>query len=147
MCLSTMPKLFHGCDTSSKWKHGGAYTFTQGGEDIYTFYVEPRHERPFPIPESPFGKCDVWYKFFYDEFYLYGGLFAGSDFGQSALLPNLRRCGVVSEWRFDYRVEPSDDGTEWEAYGRLPIGSQMWDCVRSAMVDSGGPSNIGCGGS
>jgi hypothetical protein len=35
---------------------------------------------------------------------------------------------------------------EWNAYGRLPIGSQMWDCVRKAVVDSGGPSDIGCGG-
>lgn len=145
-CLDTMPKLFHGCDTSSKWKHGGVYTFSQGDDDLYTYYVEPRHVRPDPIPEKTIGLCDVWYKFFYDEFYISGGLFAGNDFGQDKLLPNLRRCGVVSEWRFDYKDEPDNNNVEWDAYGRLPIGSQMWGCVRQAMIDAGGPSDMGCGG-
>ncbi|KAF2468348.1 uncharacterized protein BDR25DRAFT_344341 [Lindgomyces ingoldianus] len=146
-CTDTMPKIFHECDTSTNWKHGGAYTFSKGQDDIYTYYVEPRHERPDPIPTKLPGKCDVWYKFWYDEFYIYGGLWAGNDWGQGQLLPNLRRCGIVSEWRFTYKEEPDKDGVEWEAYGRLPIGAQQWNCVRQAVVDSGGPSDIGCGGS
>jgi hypothetical protein len=150
-CLAVMAELIDGCDTdSATWKHGGGFTWATdpGSPDAeYSFSVRAQKERNWPIGAKK-GKCDVWYKFpFYDEFYIYGGGFAGGDFGQNALLPNLRRCGPVHEWRFDYYPEIQDDGMEWNAYGRLPVGAQQWDCVRRAMVDSGSQGDIGCGGS
>lgn len=140
-CKESLLHTIHGCDTNSHWKHGGVYTW---GDGNYEYYFTPKRDRPAQPDKVP-GKCDVWYKFWYDEFYIYGGGWAGHDHGQEKLLPNLRRCGVVSEWRFDYREDPQDE-IEWEAYGRIPIGAQQWDCVRQAVVDSGGPSDIGCGG-
>jgi hypothetical protein len=151
-CISAIGKLFHGCDTSSGWKYGGGYTFSEGKDDkrvdVYSYSVDPRRDRPSPIPEKLPSHCDVWFKFFngYDEFFVSGGLWAGDDWGQSKLLPNLRRCGLVMSWKFEYRAEPGQDGLEWDAYGTLPIGAQQWNCVRQAVVDSGGAPDIGCGG-
>ncbi|KAF2108566.1 hypothetical protein BDV96DRAFT_587435 [Lophiotrema nucula] len=148
-CLDTMPKLFHGCDTSSKWKHGGVHTFSQGDDDIYTYYLEPRHTRPDPIPDSPPALCNVWSKFAHVEFTISGGLFAGNDHGQGTLLPSLRTCGVVTDWEFHYKDsgEPDENNIEWDATGSLPLGSQMWGCVRWAMIQAGAPESLGCGGS
>ncbi|KAH8727070.1 hypothetical protein GQ44DRAFT_758170 [Phaeosphaeriaceae sp. PMI808] len=151
-CTDTVPKLFHGCDTSSGWKHGGAYTFRKGEgnnrKDVYAYSFDPKRDRPNPIPAKLPSKCDVWFKFFngYDEVFVSGGLWAGDDWGQSRLLPNLRRCGALTGWRFDYRAEPGKDGLEWDAFATLPIGHQQWNCVRQAVVDSGGAADIGCGG-
>ncbi|KAF2036697.1 hypothetical protein EK21DRAFT_106011 [Setomelanomma holmii] len=149
-CIDVMPQIIHGCDKQSQWKYGGAIYFNQAdGKTQYEYSIAPQKDRPTPIPDKVSGKCDVWYKFpYYDEFFIYGAQFAATDFGQDKLLPNLRRCGVVSEWAFDYQENP--DGTqgnyEWRAYGRIPIGAQQWDCVRQAVVNAGGPSDIGCGG-
>jgi hypothetical protein len=143
-CMDSIPHIIDDCDTTTRWKHGGAHIW---GDEAYVYYVTPKHERPTPAPEKVPGKCDVWYKFWYDEFYIYGGGWAGDDHGQSVLLPRLRDCGVVSEWRFDYYPDIQSDGMEWNAYGRIPIGAQQWDCVRKAVVAAGGPADIGCGGS
>lgn len=151
-CTKTMLRLFHDCDTQSQWKHGGGFTFSEGKDnnrvDVYTYYVDPKHARPDPPPARLPSSCDVWYKFFggYDEFFVSGGLWAGDDWGQSQLLPNIRRCGAVTAWRFNYRAEPDGNGIEWDAYGTLPIGAQQWNCVRQAIVDSGGAPDVGCGG-
>lgn len=85
---------------------------------------------------------------FYDEFYIYGGLWADTDHGQEKLMPSLRHCGVVSESAFDYLLNPDDSGAdyEWRAYGRLPVGAQQWIRVKQAVIDSGGPGDIVCGG-
>ncbi|KAF1817297.1 hypothetical protein P152DRAFT_14723 [Eremomyces bilateralis CBS 781.70] len=145
-CNSAMSKIFHGCDTSTNWKHGGAYAFTKDKKEIYTYLVEPARSRPDPIPAKLPGTCDVWYKFWHAEFFIHGGLWAEGDYGQDKLLPNLRRCGVVTAWKFEYREESDKDNLEWYAYGHLPVGAQQWNCVRQAVVDSGGPPDIGCGG-
>lgn len=148
-CKAVMADLIDGCDTNShEWKHGGRFVWAtdpNSPDAEYTFNMRAKRARNTPVGKRV-GKCDVWYKFWYDEFFISGGGFAGADHGQSQLLGNLRRCGVVSEWRFDYYDKIQDDGTEWNAYGRIPIGAQQWDCVRRAMVDSGSQGDIGCGG-
>lgn len=141
-CMESMPKILHHCDTDSGYKHGAAMTW---GDEEFVYYINPKHERP--AMDEPAGSCDVYYKFLYDEFWIYGAGWAGDDHGQSELLPNLRRCGVVSSWTFEYYDEYSDAGMEWKAKGKLPVGAHQWDCVRQAVVDSGGPPNLGCGGS
>jgi hypothetical protein len=140
-CKESLLHTIYGCDINSHWKYGGVYTW---GNESYAYYFAPKRDRPAQ-PDKVSGKCDVWYKFWYDEFCIYGGGWASHDHSQEKPLPNFRRCGVVSEWRFDYRDDPQDD-IEWEAYGRMPIGAQQWDCVRQVVVDSGGPSDIGCEG-
>jgi hypothetical protein len=146
-CLDALPKIFHhNCDTDSQWKHGGSVTYNKGDEAAYTWYMEPRHARPLPIPAKASAKCEVWWKATHVEFFISGGLWAGDDYGQSQLLPNLRGCGDVTAWTFDYNEEPKEDGREWEAYGRLPYWGDQWGCVRQAMIDAGADGDFGCGG-
>jgi hypothetical protein len=142
-CIDSMPKLIKDCDKGSRWKLGGAVIW---GDETYVYYITPKHERPLPAPGKLPGKCDVWYKFLWDSFTVYGGGWAGNDHGQNKLLPNLRRCGALTKWKFEYLEEPFEDGMEWKATGRLPIGAQQWNCVRKAVVDSGGPSDVVCHG-
>lgn len=147
-CTTSMSKLFHSCDTQSGWKHGGAYTFSEGKDnnrvDVYTYFMDPKHVRPDPPPARLPSSCDVYYKFLYDEFFVSGGLWAGDDEGMSRFRSNIRRCGAVTAWKFKYKTEPDSNGFEWDAYGTLPIGRQ-WNCVRQAIVDSGGAPDVVCG--
>ncbi|KAF2734646.1 hypothetical protein EJ04DRAFT_602331 [Polyplosphaeria fusca] len=145
-CISVFKDLIDGCDTNDHLrKHGGGFTWASNGKQEYQFTIAPVRERP-TRSRTP-GKCDVYYKFLYDEFFLRGGGFAGYDYGQDQLLPKLRSCGVVSEWKFTYFDElADDDDAEWEAYGRLPIGSQQWGCVRDAMQGAGHEGSLKCGG-
>ncbi|KAF2869219.1 hypothetical protein BDV95DRAFT_621072 [Massariosphaeria phaeospora] len=146
-CLDVLPDLVTGCDGASRWKTGGVSRFQDGDDDIYTFMFTPKHDRPSPVPSEAPGWCDVYFKFPapYNEFYIYGGLWAGNDHGQGQLLPNVRRCGVVTDWEFEYYEEPDKDGYEWKAWGKIPIGAQQWGCIANAVKDSHGPE-ITCGG-
>jgi hypothetical protein len=146
-CEDVFTDLLDNCQKKFKtWRHGGTFSWATnpGTDDEYMFQIDPRRERPMPVGQSH-GSCQVWYKFFYNEFILYGGMFAGDDWGQKVLLPKLRNCGVVSEWKFEYYDEVQDDGVEWRSTGRLPIGAQQWNCVKNAMKDAGGP-DMKCGG-
>lgn len=84
------------------------------------------------------------YKFLYNSVWIHGGGWADDEDRRNLLADNVRRCGVVTKWTFDWYEDASSDGMEWEAYGRLPIGGQMGGCVRQAIVDSGGPSDVEC---
>jgi hypothetical protein len=145
-CVEKMYKLLNDCDVDSTFKHGGSLTIARGDNPLYEYSAYGYHNRPDPIPAEKPAKCDVWYKFFYNEFFISGGLFAGSDHGQDYLLPNLRKCGVVSEWWFEYKGSIEGDNFEWDAYGRLPIGAQQWGCVRQAIIDAGASTGFKCGG-
>ena len=59
-------------------------------------------------------------------------------------MKELRGCGALTNWNFEYYDKPASDGTEWHAWGRLPIGTRR--CVSRAIKSSGG-LDAGCGGS
>jgi hypothetical protein len=147
-CLESIPKIFHGCDTSSRWKHGGYYRFTQGDEELYEYQVRPLHERPNPIPENPVAACEVWYKHeiteYVVDFTMSGGLFASDDYGREKLRPSLEKwCTSVKNWEFLYHQEPTrDTHFEWNAKGRFSsdAGLEAPMCVQQAIVDAGGPT-------
>lgn len=67
-CRQAMGELIDGCDTNNGfWKTGGVFTWeSSSGGDEYEFAINPKRERPLPKGKV-MGKCDVWYKFFYDE--------------------------------------------------------------------------------
>ena len=145
-CNYYLSTISNGCDVPSggsnpmNWKGGG----TMSDNNNITYTVTPSANRA-PAPNAPLGSCTSWYKFFYATFDVYGGGWADSDYGQSSggLLAQLRGCGVVTGWQFEYYDTPASDGTEWHAWGKLPIGTR--GCVGRAVTSSGGFSG-GCGG-
>lgn len=143
-CLDAIGRLTHNCDTTSRWKLGGYYTISSGVDAMYTYLVKSKRERPTPAPTVLPASCKLEYKFFYNSVWIRGGGWADDEERRNLLAENVRRCGVVTAWKFDWYEEGSSDGMEWEAYGRLPIGGRMWGCVRQAIVDSGGPGEVEC---
>lgn len=136
----------NGCDVPvnsanpMNWKHGGNMKDNNG----VSYTITPNANRT-PPPDQTFGSCTSWYKVLWASFDVYGGGWANSDFGQDpgGVLAQMRGCGAVTGWGFDYFDTPVSDGTEWHAYGRLPIGTR--GCVGSAVASSGGFGG-GCGG-
>ena len=145
-CSYYLSVVMNGCDAPNgksnpmNWKHGGSIS----DYNKITYSVTPNENRP-SAPSAPLGSCTSWYKVFYATFDVYGAGFANSDYGQApgGLLDQLRGCGVVTGWTFEYNTSPSSDGTEWHAYGSLPIGTR--GCVGSAVTSAGGFTG-GCGG-
>lgn len=145
-CNFYMSTIMNGCDVPvngvnpMNWKHGGHMKDNNG----VSYTITPNANRA-PPPYKTLGSCTSWYKFFWASFDVYGGGWADSDFGQDpgGVLDQMRGCGYVTQWGFDYYDTPASDGTEWHAYGRLPIGTRR--CVGSAVASSGGFGD-GCGG-
>ena len=145
-CKYYMNTIMNGCDVPSggsnpsNWKHGG----NMNDHNSVSYTITPNANRASP-PDKPLGNCLSWYKFFWATFDVYGGGWADSDFGQDpgGVLAQLRGCGAVTKWGFDYYDTPASDGTEWHAYGRLPIGTR--GCVGRAVASSGGFAGK-CGG-
>ena len=147
-CNYYMGTIMDGCDVPtsdgsnpSNWKHGGNMNDHNG----VSYTIAPNANRA-PPPNKPLGSCTSRYKFLWDSFDVYGGGWADSDFGQDpgGVMAQLRGCGKVTQWRFDYYDTPASDGTEWHASGRLPIWTRR--CVGRAVTTSGGFTG-GCGGS
>ena len=145
-CNYYLSTIMNGCDIPNgnsnpmDWKHGGSMKDNNG----VAYTIAPNTNRA-PAPDKPLGHCTSWYKGFYATFDVYGGGWADSDFGQSpgGVLAQLRGCGAVTGWNFEYYDSPGSDGTEWHAWGKLPIGTKR--CVGRAVPSSGGFSG-GCGG-
>lgn len=55
-------------------------------------------------------------------------------------LKELRGCGEVTKWKFEYT--PHDIKYQWYAHGYLPIGSK--GCVGNAVISAGGASKGIC---
>jgi hypothetical protein len=155
-CREALPKVFHNCDTQSHLKHGGSYDYNlklaDGGLDFrYGFGFSGNEERVWPLKSPLPTYCDVYNKVGFAEVWVYGGGWESHGFGQDKLLPNLRRnCGgpgSVSGWTFEYFSEPDQGGNEWKSRFSLPWNANNWNCVRQALVESGGNPNVGCGGS
>ena len=146
-CNYYMSTIMNGCDVPSagsnplNWKHGGNMNDHNG----VSYTITPNANRA-PPPNKPLGNCASHYKFLWATFDVYGCGWADSDFGQDpgGVLAQLKGCGAVTNWGFEYYDTPASDGTEWHASGRLPIGTRR--CVSRAVTSSGGFS-AGCGGS
>lgn len=143
-CLDAISRITHNCDTTSYWKYGGYYTISSDADELYTYLIKPKKERPSPPSTTLPASCKLAYKFFYNSVWIRGGGWADDEDRRNALADNVRKCGVVTAWKFDWYEEASSDGMEWEAYGRLSIWGRMWECVRQAIVDSGGPGDVEC---
>lgn len=145
-CNYYLGTIMDGCNIPSgnsnpmNWKHGGSMKDNNG----VAYTIAPNANRA-PAPERPLGNCLSWYKFFYATFDVYGGGWADSDFGETSggVLTQLKGCGTVTGWNFEYYNNPASDGTEWHARGKLPVGTRK--CVGRAVTSSGGFSG-GCGG-
>lgn len=104
------------------------------------YTVEPTQARP-PPPEAPFGNCKASWKAAY---YVITVKRAGSqhtDWG-AALLKEFRNCGATTGWTFKYYDVPAEDGTEWEAYGQLPLSISS-HCAKRAVRRAAGFENKG----
>ncbi|KAI1640781.1 hypothetical protein F4809DRAFT_637233 [Biscogniauxia mediterranea] len=91
--------------------------------------------------------CDVWYKFFFNEFDVRGrGLkdaLLGPALDGAGLRDRVNHCGDVTSWGFEYT--PNDPNYDWHAWGRTPIGTRS--CIGSAVVAVGGSAGncVGAG--
>ncbi|KAI0595108.1 hypothetical protein F4775DRAFT_595597 [Biscogniauxia sp. FL1348] len=91
--------------------------------------------------------CDVWYKFFFNEFDVRGRGFKDELLGPAldgaGLRDRINHCGDVTNWGFEYT--PDDPDYDWYAWGRTPIGTRS--CIGSAVVDIGGSAGncVGAG--
>ena len=98
-----------------------------------------------PPPDKPLGKCKSWYKGVWATFDVYGGGWSSSDFGtgHGGVQAQIKGCSAITGWHFEHFPTPHQDGTEWYAWGRLPIGTER--CVVRA-TESSGDFGGGCGG-
>lgn len=122
-----------GDDNPMNWKHGGSIADHNG----VTYTVEPTRTRP-PPPDAPFGECHSPHKFA-RPYYSVTVTGAGSlftDWGRP-LLKELRECGWTTAWTFEYFDEPAEDGTEWQAYGQIPLLIPP-HCARTAVGKAAG---------
>ncbi|CAD0112709.1 unnamed protein product [Aureobasidium uvarum] len=115
------------------WKHGGSIS----DNNNISYKISPTQSRP-PPPAVPLGTCKAPIKPFrpYYSVTISGGGFSNSDNG-AALNREFQNCGATTAWRFNYFDAPAEDGTEWEAYGQLPLFISS-HCVRRAIRRVGG---------
>lgn len=145
-CIQVLPDLITDCDAGTRWKTGGVYEFKNNDDVIYEFRVSPKYERGSNKPGGPVGRCSVHNLLTQTNFNIYGGLYAGDDYGQNRLLPNLKKCAMVSNWHFEYYDAAGRDGVEWHAWGIMPPHWAANDCVSKAVGESGGPFQFHCDG-
>ncbi|EEU37338.1 uncharacterized protein NECHADRAFT_51373 [Fusarium vanettenii 77-13-4] len=148
VCIDSMRKLIHSCDTNSKmnWKHGGQYV--RGGGD-WTYEVNPkRSNRPWPPPDKPVGRCEGWYKWSHSAYEIEGGGFSTWDWGQQTMLPSMAGCygWGTSFWAFDYYDEPTKEGYEWKATFHTPIWVNSRCFRNNKVVKAAGGWTDGCNG-
>jgi hypothetical protein len=121
-------------DNPSNYKFGGTFTTSSG----WKFEMEPLHE------QKNDADCDVSYRFSINFFEIRGKNFPDAKLGKdgAGLLKELRGCGVVIKWNFEYT--PKDVKYQWYASGILPIGTKS--CVGSAAMTAGSSTRDDCRG-
>ncbi|KAK2865064.1 hypothetical protein FQN49_003942 [Arthroderma sp. PD_2] len=143
-CKENLKQISDDCDGNDPenpmdYKGGGTITV----EPKTLYHITPLAPRQ-PLPNKPGGSCDVRYKFFLDEFWIWGNGYATSDYGQKekGLMQQLKGCRSLTHWRFEYGL--GSDGREWSATGRVLIGKA--GCVARAIASAGGPKGVDCSG-
>jgi hypothetical protein len=113
------------------WKHGGSISDKNGVK--YT--ITPTQTRP-PPPSLANGRCKAKYRVWGYSWEVWGGGFESSNHGEE-LKRQIRGCGAVTAWKFNYFDVPDADGTEWHASGTLPITISS-HCLAKAVKNAGG---------
>ena len=94
-----------------------------------------------PSDQELVSGCDSTYKFLWNEYVVWGGGWAGGDWGKT-LRDQVDDCALLPDtWSFEYCT--GDDGREWTAKFRTGIFQKK--CVASATEEAGGVK--GCSGS
>jgi hypothetical protein len=127
-----------GDNNKMAWKHGGS--ISDNNKILYK--ITPTQSRP-PPPSAPVGHCKA--PGFPRPFWavsITGGGFLSGDHGD-ALEREFNNCGATTRFTFRYFDKPKEDGTEWEAYGQLPLFISS-HCARRAIRRVGGFVNDQC---
>ncbi|KAF2166025.1 hypothetical protein M409DRAFT_23753 [Zasmidium cellare ATCC 36951] len=135
-CRYYLSVLNNGCslpgtNNAMNWKHGGSMSDNNG----IRYSIVPTRDRT-PAPSIPYGQCSSIGHIWGYSWELRGVGFAGSDFG-AELQRQIRGCGVVTGWKFEYFDAPASDGTEWHAQGTLPLFISD-HCFGKAIKSAGG---------
>lgn len=126
----------HQCNEQSEanpmnWKHGGSMKDHNG----IRYTITPESTRP-PPPKKPVGYRIFIYHLWGYEWYVQGGGFASSDYGER-LLKEVKGCGAVTGWQFSYKEDDPIGDTEWWAAGTLPLFIRS-GCFERAIKSAGG---------
>lgn len=140
-CAKNFKTIINACDGNDplnnphNYKFGGTYTTSDGWE----YKMEPL------ATQADEDNCNVSYRWLFDSFEIRGKNFPDAKLGKdgAGLLAQLRGCGAVTEWGFDWT--PNDVKFQWYAHGHLPIGTKA--CVGRAVESAGGTSLGECQGS
>ena len=121
-----------------------AYATTSAPPPASSTAAPPPSTTSTPAPQAS-DLCGDWYKFFFDNFQIYGKNFDPSKFGSdgSGLESQIKGCGDLTKWSFK-TLTNDPNGYQWFASGDLPIGTKA--CVGRAVVSAGGQSASGCTG-
>lgn len=149
-CKTNFAKVIHGCVPAANnplnYKYGGEFTF---GSTTYRIEISGTRSTTRPNDngkplQQVTAKCDSFYQFVRDEFWIYGGGYSPGDHG-SDLLAQMSNCigSGVSDWSFEYYDRPDKDGLEWKAFGHTPIWQK--NCFSPVIKGSGGP-DVPCNG-
>ena len=116
------------------WKHGGSMSDNNG----IKYTIAPTQTRPSP-PSSPQGHCNADYHWWGYSWDVWGGGFANSDYGQASggVRGQIKGCGAVTAWKFDYLSSSPGDGVEWYASGTLPLLISS-HCLAKVIKSAGG---------
>ena len=134
-CLSSFDKI-NSCDGNAP-KNPLNFKFGGSCRGSYTYEIHPKKDRE--LVKHTDGRCEGWYKLFWEEYTIYGKNWAGWDYGQDTLLRNARKCvgGGMTGWTFDHFNKLKDhDGLEWKATFRTPLGSRS-RCFNNLKVQAG----------
>ena len=90
-----------------------------------------------PPPPPAEDTCNTKYKYWYEQFAIYGKDFDPSKFGTkgSGLKEQIKGCGALTKWKFK-TLTHDPEGYKWEATGHLPIDTG--GCIGRAVVSAGG---------
>ncbi|ROW17167.1 hypothetical protein VPNG_01101 [Cytospora leucostoma] len=148
-CINSMSRIINSCDGNDPdnpmdWKFGGEYT-----RGNWVYRVSPQRDtRPWPVMKAASGSCKGWYKGFFSSYTITGSGFSDYDWGQKTLLKEAKSCvgGGITHWKFTYSENAVDDGYEWKATFRTPIGVRRRCFKNNKVVTEINGFTDGCGG-
>jgi hypothetical protein len=139
-----LAEITDGCDGNNPTGNPANY---KGGGDLVlfpniTFRIEPQTVRQ-PAVKGVQGSCDSTYKFYFNDYVMWGHGWASDDFGEG-LKGQIAACALLpNTWDFQYGL--GSDGREWTAKFRTGVFQRR--CVTAAAKESGANENFGCNGS
>ncbi|RDW86124.1 uncharacterized protein DSM5745_02766 [Aspergillus mulundensis] len=143
-CLLAFNRIIHGCNRITKnpmnFKLGGSYYFGS-----FRYILRPvGKQRPWPVIEKPYGKCEGNDEGSMSTYTLYGAGWASSDRGRKFYKAMSDCIGwTVNSYSFKYFDRPDKDGYEWKMIVHWP--DHVKKCFRNDKVqkEAGGTTG-GC---